>query len=200
MVTVRNVLTGSAVPAESDQFRQMIVLAQGGTLQRACEEGRLFSVCNQAKVATTAALATTWTGLGIANPATSGKNAIIHEFGYELQIAASAAGIVGLMTTDTTGMAAALSIRNCFDGSESSNASRMYADDGASIATPVLRRACGTYGTEGTDTSLAITGPHIYKLDGGLIIPPGRSVLSYTTTATTACFVFHFVWEEVDAG
>lgn len=197
MLSLQRVDTSVNIPAQADQFNRMLTLAQGGRLERACLAGRLFSVANQAKVATTSALATTWTGLGVANPASSGKNLIIHEFGYELQEAASAAGIVGLMTSDTTGFAAALTIRNCLDGTESANASIAYADDGATIATPVLRRVCGTYGTEGTDTSLACQGPHLYKLDGGLIIPPGRSVMSFTTLATTACFVFHFVWEEV---
>lgn len=198
LITAQNESTLVTTPLVSTSDNELIVAPSGNSMARAAIAGRLFSVCNQAKVATTAALATTWTGLGIANPSTSGKNLIIYEFGAELQIASDAAGIVGLMTSDTTGFAAALTIRNCLDGTEGTYTSVAYADDGATIATPVLRRACGTYGTEGTDTSLATTGPHIYKLDGNLIIPPGRSVMTYTTTATTACFVFHFVWEEVD--
>ena len=199
MLTVLNSAGTSSIQLKGDSDGSLYTLAQGARLQRACEEGRLFSVANQAAVATTAALGTTWTGLGISNPSTSVKNLIIHEFGYELSLAGSAAGVVGLMTSDTTGFAAALTVRNCLDGTESANTTIAYADDGATIATPVLRRVCGTYGTEGTDTSLAVTGPHIYKFDGSLIIPPGRSVMNYTTTATTAAFVFHFVWEEVSA-
>lgn len=186
----------SNVPAEADDYSQLITLAQGGRLQRACEEGRLFSVASQAKVATTAGLTTTWTGLGISNPSASGKNAIIHEFGYGMEIAASDDGSIGLMTSDTTGFAAALTIRNCLDGTESANVSVMYADDGATIATPVLRRVFGAYGTGATNLVNAL-GPYVYDLKGGLIIPPGRSVMTFTTTATTACFTFHFIWEEI---
>ena len=196
-INVRNESTNVLTPLECTTSNELIVAPAGNSMARAVLAGRMFSVCNQAKVATTAALTTTWTGLGIANPSTSGKYLIIYEFGAELQIASDAAGIVGLMTSDTTGFAAALTIRNCLDGTEATNTTVAYADDGASIATPVLRRSLGTYGTEGTDTSLALTGPHLYKLDGNLVIPPGRSVMSYTTTATTATFVFHFVWEEV---
>jgi hypothetical protein len=194
MLTVQDARTTSFVPLKADS-NQLIVLAQGGGLERACIEGRLFSVANQAKVATTAAFATTWTGLGISNPSGSGKNLILHEFGAELQIASDAAGVVGLMTSDTTGFAAALTIRNCLDGTEAANASIAYADDGATIATPVLRRVCGTYGTAAI-TAMQLLGPQIYKINGALVIPPGRSVMTYTTTATTAAFVFHFVWEE----
>jgi len=197
MFTLRNISTGSNVPAEADQLRQLITLAQGGRLQRACEEGRLFSVASQAKVATSEGLGTTWTGLGVSNPSTSSKNLIIHEFGYGLEIAASDDGSIGLMTSDTTGFAAALTIRNCLDGTESAYPSAAYADDGATIATPVLRRVFGAYGTGATNLVDA-TGVFIYNLNGGLIIPPGRSVMTFTTTATTACFTFHFVWEEID--
>ena len=197
-INVRNESTNVLTPLECTTSNELIVAPSGNSMARAVLAGRMFSVCNQAKVATTAALATTWTGLGIANPSTSGKNLIIYEFGAELQIASDAAGVVGLMTADTTGItSASLTIRNCLDGTEGTYTTVAYASAGATIGTPVLRRSLGTYGTEGTDTSLALTGPHHYKLDGNLVIPPGRSVLSYTTTATTATFVFHFVWEEV---
>ena len=195
MFTLRNVSTGSPIQAESDQYEQLISLGQGGALQTAAVDGRMFSVANQAAVATTAALATTWTGLGVANPAGSGKNLVVHEFGWALSVAGAKAGAVGLMTAATTGFASQIvTIRNCLDGD--STASIAYTEDGCTIATPVLRRVYGDYGTVAT-TAVSTRGAHIVDLDGSLIIPPGRSVLTYTTLDTTAAFVFHFVWEEV---
>lgn len=157
--------------------------------------GRLFSVANQAAVATTAALATTWTGLGVCNPTGSGKNLIFYEFSWGLSVAGSDDGAVGLMTADTTGMAAAISARSAMYGMGSSVA---YCDNGATIGTPVLERLCGDVGTGATNLINSL-GPHVYAIDGSIILPPGRSLLTYTTTATTAAFLFHFLWEEVDA-
>ncbi|GAF93551.1 unnamed protein product, partial [marine sediment metagenome] len=45
------------------------VVATRNVLADAALEGRLFSAANQTNVTTTAKMATTWTGLGIYNPA-----------------------------------------------------------------------------------------------------------------------------------
>ena len=74
-----------------------ILLVRPG-LEDAALEGRLFGVCNQAAVATTAALTGAWTGLCVSNPSASGKNMILHEFGFSQTVAASADGAVGIMT------------------------------------------------------------------------------------------------------
>ena len=80
-------------------------------LADAAVKGRLFSVANQAKVAVTAALATTWTGLGVGNPATSGKNYIFHEFGWSSDVVNPAEGVVGLMIGAVGDMAQAVTPR-----------------------------------------------------------------------------------------
>lgn len=156
--------------------------------------GRLFSVANQAAVATTAALATTWTGLGICNPSGTNKNLVIHEFGWALTVVGSDEGGVGLMTSDTTGFADALTAKPAKSGTGSS---LVLCDDGATIATPVLERIYGTYGT-GAITTAMLYAPTFKELNGSIILAPGRSLLTYTTTATTAAFIFHYVWEEQD--
>ncbi len=195
-VTLRNVKTDSSVRAESDQYEQFIILAQGGALQNAAVAGRLFSVCNQAKVQPSDALGTTWTGLGLVNPAISGVNVILHQFGWAAQIAPDDDGAIGLMTATSSGTtAASLTIQNCLDGS--SIATKIYATAGATIGTPVLRRAYGDFGTEDSATYYGTIGPHVVNFKGNLIIPPGRAVYNYSTTNPTACFIFHFMWEEV---
>ena len=192
---IAQVKSGTFNPAVADEFGALCTV---GKMQRAALEGRLFSVCNQAAVATTAALATTWTGLGISNPTTSGKIAIVHQFSYGLSVIGSDDGVIGLMESDTTGFAAALTIRNCSYGAANAVASGLYADDGATIETPVLTRVVGSLGIGATNLVNA-TGPFVYNIDGSIILQPGRSLMTYTTTATTAALLFGFVWEEIAA-
>jgi len=173
----------------------LIVTLNNGKYVQAAKEGRLFSVANQAAVATTAALATTWTGLGVCNPTGSGKNLILHEFGWAMSVVGSDDGVVGLMSSDDTGFAAALTAKAAMNGQ---GASIARCDDGATIATPILERICGTIGTGATTTQIAVP-QSVYQIDGSIILPPGRSIMTYTTTATTAGAVFFFLWEEEDA-
>ena len=193
-IPLRSIDSGSNIQAEADQFEQLIVLAQGGSMQQAAIDGRLFSANNSTKVATTAGVTTTWTGLGIANPSGTNKNLVIHEFGFGQMLAADTIGAIGLQTATSSGFADALTKYNCLDGA-GAGASVAYADDGATLVTPVLKRIFASY----DDAAAAGENPlpNIYDLKGGLVIPPGRAVATYTTLATTACYVFYFIWEEV---
>ena len=137
-LVLRKITTGSNVPAEADGYNQLIALSQGGRLQRACEEGRLFSACNATKVATTAGVTGTWTGLCISNLTGSGKKVIVHEFGWGLMIAGDVAGNIGLMTGTIAAPAAGVTVHNCLDGESASLA--VYADDGATLVTPLQVR------------------------------------------------------------
>ena len=170
-----------------------ILLVRSG-LEDAALEGRLFGVANQEAVATTAALAGTWTGLAVSNPTTSGKNMILHEFGFSQTVAASADGAVGLLTCTIAAPTSAVTIQNQKLGGA---ASSMLADDGATIVGGVLQRVFGPIGT------LAVTGygtgpQFVYQAKGSLVIPPGYTIGTYTTKATSASLIFYFVWEEVD--
>ena len=180
-----------------DSDRRLVVARSGGKYAEAVAAGRMFSACSATKVATTAGVTAGWTGLCISNLTGSGKNVIVHEFGWGLMIASDAAGNIGLQTASIAAPASAVTTHNCLDGSAASVV--VYADDGATLVTPLQVRTFGEYGTEGTDTSFFNHGVHIYNLEGSLILPPGRTVATFTTLATTACFQFHFVWEEVDA-
>lgn len=186
---------GAVGPLRLDTDGALVVRACGAKYAEAAMAGRLFSVANQAAVATTAALATTWTGLGVCNPSGSGKNLILYEFGWALAVVGPDDGVVGLMSSDDTGFAAALTAKAAMNGAGSSVA---YCDNGATIATPILERICGTIGTGATTTQIGVP-QSIYQIDGSIILPPGRSIMTYTTTATTAAAVFFFLWEEVDA-
>lgn len=187
--------SGISLPFLVDGEGMSLVKQAGGKYADAALKGRLFCVSNQAAVATTAALATTWTGLGVANPTGSGKLLVIHEFSWALSVVAPADGVLGLMTSTDSGFAAAIAARCTRNAYATSVA---YCDDGATIATPVLEKVVSTYGT-GAVTTWQGAGPQVCKLDGSIILAAGRSVLTYTTTACTAALVFSFLWEEIDA-
>lgn len=184
---------GASVNARGGRQGDLIVSQLHGRYTEQVRSGRVFVAANQAAVATTAALATTWTGLGVANPSTSGVDMAMLQFGFAQTVAGSADGAIGLMTSDTTGFAAAITPRNRLRGGASSAA---LVDDGATIATPVLEQVFGSIGTVAvTAYGTELTG--IIELGGSLILTPGTSVLTYTTKATTASLIFWFMWEEI---
>jgi len=162
-----------------------------GKMYEQAIRGNLFSVCNQAAVTTTAALATTWTGLGIANPSTSGVNLVLRRF-MCAQFAVGAAGAVGLMTGAGT-CAGALVPRAAKVGGAGTVT---VASAGATIATPVLERVFGTLGSLAT-TGYGLQNAINAEIDGDIIVPPGFFVASYTTVVTTSALIFGLVWEEV---
>ena len=166
----------------------------GGKYAEAALAGRLFSVANQAAVATTAALATIWTGLAVCNPTGSLYDIVILEFGWAMSVVGPDDGVVGLMTTTDASMTQTLTPKAAMNGQGTSIA---YCDAAnATTGTPVLERICGTMGTGATTTEISVV-QSIYDVGGSIILPPGRSVLTYTTTATTAAAVFYFLWEEI---
>jgi len=185
---------GIGLPLISDDEGILLVKNGGGRYADAAINGRLFSVANQAAVAVTANLNTTWTGLGVANPTGSGKLLIMQEFGWSSSVVNPAEGVVGLMMATDTGFAAALAARCVRNGYAISVA---YCDDGGTISTPVLERICGST-MEGAITTIPICPPNLVKLDGSIVLAPGRSVLTYHSVGGTASLLFHFLWEEVD--
>ena len=168
------------------------VINGNGKHSDAAMEGRLFSVCNQTVTATTAALATTWTGLGIANPSTSGKNVIIHEFAWALRKKPDGESSIGLMESAT--VAAFADSLTAICAKDGAGTSAAYADAAAVIDTPILTRIYQSFG----ESENWIHSPiGLIDLNGSIILPPGRCVTTYTSKIFAEC-QFHFVWEEVD--
>ena len=173
-----------------------LVLDLHGKYYEAVKAGRVFVACNQAAVAVTAAMATTYTGLVVENPATSGKDLVMLRFGYTATIAAPvAATVLGLMTgLDAGDAAAAITPRNRYVGGPASVA---IVDNGCTLTgTPVLEQVFSQVGTGATTVPL-VAQPCEIDLDGSLIIPPGYYVAVYSFAANTAAFIFSLMWEEV---
>lgn len=178
-------------PFRLGKMADQIVSELHGKYYEQAYRGNMFAVANQAAVTTTAALATTWTGLGISNPVGSGVNLVILRFTCS-QFAVGAAAAVGLMTGSGQ-TAGSLTPRNRVVGGVAAKAT---ASAGATIATPVLEEVYGSVG------SLATTGYGLQNgiqadIAGSLIVPPGFFVASYTTIVTTTALIFGLLWEEV---
>jgi hypothetical protein len=155
--------------------------------------GNTFSLCTQGTgVTTTAALATTWTGLGIANPVGSGVNLVLNKFGCA-QFAAGVAATVGIMGAAGT-IASTLTPQSRVIGG--GQVSKANGSAGATISTPLLIATFGQVGSVAT-TAYGLTPGLVVDLEGSIIVPPGSFICSYTAAATTTALQFHFTWEEV---
>jgi len=185
---------GVGRPPLIDSDRRLVTASGGGRFTAAALAGRLFSVANQTNVTTTAALAATWTGLGVGNPATSGKDYVFHEFGWAQEIVMNTEGTVGLMVATVGDMAQAVVPRAAKYGSATTSA---LSDNGAAVGTPILVRVFGST-MEGAVSTVPSLSGNIYNIDGSIVIPPGYALLSYTFAIQTTSIQFHFVWEEVD--
>lgn len=185
---------GSTNALRSDVDGNLVVSAYGAKYADLVDAGRVFGVANQAAKDTTAALATTWTGLCVCNPTSSPVDLVLLEFGAG-QEAAGAAGGVGLMLADTTNVGAALTIRNQKIGCVVGTYARAD-DDVDPIGTPILYRVFGTVGSVATSAYGVVPGL-VVDLAGSLVLPPGKTVLTYTTDATSGAFSFHFLWAEI---
>lgn len=179
-------------PVRQGGQNQLMVDELHGDCYEAAYRGTLYSVANQAAVTTTAALATTFTGLSIANPSGSGVNLVVRRF-MCAQFAVAAAAAIGVMAGLGASAGSLVPQNRLFNGP----VSKAVASAGSTLGgTPIL---IDVYGSAG---SLATTGYGLQQsinteLKGSLIIPPGAFAASFTSIATTSALLFEFVWEEV---
>lgn len=183
------------IALRSGQLADLIVSQLHGAKYEGTYRGNRFSVANQAAVTTTAALATTFTGLVVGNPASSPVNLVIEKFAAA-QFAAGAAGAIGIMGgASTTAISGTLTVQNRKMGG---SVGYGVASAGQTIGTPVLIELVGEVGSVAT-TGYGLEGGIYRDLDGSLIVTPGYFVASYTTGVTTSALGFEFSWEEVPA-
>lgn len=154
-----------------------------------------------APVTTSAAFATTCTGLVLSNPVGSGVNLVLRKVKYGVSVAQTAALVLGLQTgyngavnvTHTTPVA---SIANNFIGGP---AGVGLLDIAATLPTAATRYILlDVLGTGAITT--AVTLGNQYDMQDSVVIPPGGYVATYTSAASAASSLnFGFVWEEVPA-
>ncbi len=184
---------GNTVPNRAGQLGDLIVSQLHGRKYENAYRSNRYSVANQAAVTTTAALATTFTGLVLGNPSNSPVNLVLDKFAAA-QFAVGAAGAIGIMGgASTTAITGTLTVQNRKMGG---SVGYGVASAGQTIGTPVLLDVFGSIGSLAT-TGYGIENGIYVDLDGSLIVPPGYFVASYTTIVTTSALIFSFGWSEV---
>lgn len=197
-VGAQSLSSGSSGPLRLDETGCLMAQAYGGKYAEAALAGRLFFAANINMVTTSTTLNTTFVGLGLCNPAGSGKIVIVHEFGYAFIGAAAAGLILALAVTDDTGFADDVNAPiHCTR--EGYATSVCYTDEGATITAPVIVKVITRQADAATST-FQNTPPGPVDLGGSIILDPGRSVVTDTTTVAGASLAqFSFMWEEIDA-
>ena len=158
-----------------------------------CFRGSMFSLNTQGTgVTTTAALATTWAGLGVSNPVGSGVNLVLLSFSAN-QFAVGAAATVGILGGAGT-FASGLTPQNRLIGG--GTASKCNGSASATISTPLLIQTFGSLGSLAT-TGYGLEFGVFADIGGAIVVPPGSFICTYTSIATTTAINFGFAWEEV---
>lgn len=192
-VGVQSPTDGVKVIARAGRLGEIMVSELRARYAEQALRGNMFSVCTQGtSVTTTAALATTFTGLAVGNPVGSGVNLVLNKFSAA-QFAVGVAGTIGVMGGAGV-IAASLTPQSRILGGGA--VSKATASAGATISTPVLISTFGSVGSVAT-TGYGLESGIFVDLEGSLIVPPGSFIASYTSTAQTSAFQFSFGWEEV---
>jgi hypothetical protein len=172
------------------------IVTTRSVLTDAAMEGRLFTAANQTNVTTTDVMtAAAWTGLGVYNPAGSGKDLVFHEFGWHQEVLMNTEGGIGLFAATSVDAAVDVVIQG---GKYGQGGSVAYATEGLTIANGVLLRVGLGSSMDGATSTVPSLPPNIYKIDGSIIIPSGYGLFSYTFDVQTSSILFHFMWEEID--
>ena len=186
--------SGTGVALEANSNKDLYVVTPAGRYSEAALAGRLFCAAMQTPTTTGTTLSTAFVGLGLCNPTGSGKNIIVHEFSYAATAALSAETLLALATTTDTGFATDIVPRCCMNAKAASIA---IVDKGATITAPVIERIIATLGQGADSVQLGGAPPNIVKLDGSIILAPGRALVTDSTVAAGAVLQFGYMWEEV---
>lgn len=158
--------------------------------------GNLFFAANSAAVQISTALATTYVGICLSNPAASTKNLVVRNVSGALVAAPAAVNTFGLIV----GYAAAgvvthttpLTVRNSVIGSSAAAAQGKVDSACTIVGTPAWGRWFGSSKVSAELNNFA------EDIQGGLVIPPGGYVAVGSLLVTPATsFVGSIEWEEV---
>lgn len=170
----------------------------------AAQSGMVFRGSNQSAAALTAALATTYTGICLSNPAGSTVNLVVRGVAGIFGPAPATAVNLGLITgwaaggvtVHTTPITA---IVNAYVGAATSTGSILQP----AASQAKLDTACTLVGTPAWDrwlTAIAASGsggqPYM-NLNDSVIIPPGGYCAVGNLVAVASGFLGTFVWEEL---
>lgn len=159
--------------------------------------GNMFFVANQAVATTTVGLATTYTGLSLANPIGSTVNLVLNKVTFMQSVIQSTqveayAIATGFNSTTQVTHTAAITPRTAKIGSGLTPAA--LADTSSTLPTaPVYTAFIGATSTATADATFGVA-----DLEGSIILMPGAYACWVTPAqASVAGLWFSFSWEEV---
>lgn len=155
--------------------------------------GNLYQL-QGAATTTSAAGNATFTGTGLINPAGSGYNLVIGRVAIAQAAALTASTNIGVMYGPTIAVATnLLTPANRIAGGKASVA---YGTSGGTI-TALTNFVIFAGSGSGAMTVPGLIPLAIHDFKGGIVIPPGSMVASYTSAASTTALLFNFEYEEV---
>ncbi len=183
--------------ARAGKQGETIVSELHGRYYEQTYRGNMFGISG-GLTTTTAAGAATFTGLVIVNPSGSGYNLAINKVTILQGAALTAETDIGIMYGAS--VAATTPLTTIFNRLAGGRASVAIASAGLSLTAAMT--AFIVFAGSGSG---AITVPGLMPVvgvdfEGSLIIPPGYSVASYTSRASTTALMWTFQWEEVPIG
>lgn len=186
---------GATVNLRGGNLGELITQELHGRYYEQAYRKNMFWAANQAAQAISVALATTYTGLCLSNPAGSGVNLVLNKVGIALSVAPAAIAPMGLITgflstglvTHTTALVPACT----FIGSGQNPVGKVDAA-ATLVGTPAwTKMLMGGF----TAAALPSAGPTLIDLEGAVIIAPGAYAAIGALTAVTG--LFSIGWEEV---
>ena len=190
-----SIQAGTNPTIRQGQLGDVVVSELHGRYYEQSYRQNVFWAANQAATATSVALATTYTGICISNPAGNNKNLVLLKASYALTVAPAAIASLGLITgyaqTGVTVHTTALTPASTLIGTGPLPTAK--ADAACTlVGTPVWTMPMmGGF----TAAALPSTGPAILDFEGSIIIPPGGYAAIGALTAVTG--FGGFMWEEV---
>lgn len=178
----------------------LIVSPLHGQNYEATARKRVFFAANQSAATTTVGLATTYTGICISNPVGSPVNVELLAVGMGFIVAFPAGAALGLMTgyNSSTNVTHTTPITPASNFVGETYSGRALVDAAATLPTaPVVNMLLGS-GLTGAITTSTQGPVGLFKLDGGIILPPGGYAAVYTSTVSgTSGFFGSFAWQEI---
>lgn len=192
---------GAVNPARGSKDGSLIVGAGLADYQELAVRGKVFGAANQAATTTSAALATTYTGLIVSNPAGSLVNLVLLQLGVAVvgaPVALSAIGILGgFLATGVTAHTTPLTPLSYLLNSAVSTGIGKADSAATLVGTPVILMPLGV--TPLTGATAQVVNPPVvlntYDLKGSIVLAPGAYAALYTSTALSV--IAGFTWAEV---
>ena len=191
---------GTQVPGRAGQLGDTIYSQAQPRYYEQTYRRNCFSVANQSVTATTAGLATAYTGLCISNAPGNTVNVVLTKIGWSLLVVQAAVASIALALGYNASTAVThttpVTPRSNFFGTGASP--QALADVSCTLPTaPVYTHLLGSALT-GAVTTVPQVAPTFVDLEGSVILPPGAyAIIATSSVSAAASFWGSFSWMEV---